>query len=142
MCIDRLIKLRNISSVCTIMKLLSFKFISRISGLRLSAMFHRLCCFSSFFVKLLFSAVLSKVKNQYGLDDKKSGFLQTAFVISYMIFAPVFGYLGDRYSRKVLMAGGVIFWSITTLLGSLPPEVFYSRLNELVLHTLLVMSLF
>ncbi|XP_022672191.1 protein spinster homolog 3-like isoform X3 [Varroa destructor] len=85
-----------------------------------------------FFVNLInymdrvtIAAVLSKVKNQYGLDDKKSGFLQTAFVISYMIFAPVFGYLGDRYSRKVLMAGGVIFWSITTLLGSLPPENFF-----------------
>ncbi|OQR66258.1 protein spinster1-like [Tropilaelaps mercedesae] len=42
-----------------------------------------------------------------------------------MIFAPVFGYLGDRYSRKILMAGGVLFWSITTLLGSWPPKDFY-----------------
>ena len=29
-------------------------------------------------------------------SDKYLGLLQTAFVISYMLFAPVFGYLGDR----------------------------------------------
>ena len=28
-------------------------------------------------------------------------------------------YLGDRYSRKYLMAGGVFLWSVLTLLGSL-----------------------
>ncbi|KAL1376666.1 hypothetical protein pipiens_020073, partial [Culex pipiens pipiens] len=35
-----------------------------------------------------------------------------------MICAPVFGYLGDRYSRKWIMALGVFLWSTTTLLGS------------------------
>jgi MFS transporter, Spinster family, sphingosine-1-phosphate transporter len=44
--------------------------------------------------------------------------LQTAFVISYMICAPVFGYLGDRYNRKFIMAFGVFLWSLTTIVGS------------------------
>ncbi|XP_036330769.1 protein spinster isoform X1 [Rhagoletis pomonella] len=35
-----------------------------------------------------------------------------------MICAPVFGYLGDRYSRRWIMAIGVLLWSTTTLLGS------------------------
>ena len=35
-----------------------------------------------------------------------------------MIFAPVFGYLGDRYSRRWIMGIGVFIWSATTLLGS------------------------
>lgn len=35
-----------------------------------------------------------------------------------MIFAPIFGYLGDRYSRKWIMILGVALWSGTTLLGS------------------------
>ena len=47
------------------------------------------------------------------------GLLQTAFVIAYMIFAPLFGYLGDRYSRRAIMATGVFFWSVFTVLGSL-----------------------
>lgn len=35
-----------------------------------------------------------------------------------MIFAPIFGYLGDRYSRKAIMAFGITLWGATTLLGS------------------------
>ncbi|PSN36607.1 Protein spinster [Blattella germanica] len=35
-----------------------------------------------------------------------------------MIFAPLFGYLGDRYSRRWIMAFGVSLWSLTTLAGS------------------------
>ena len=50
--------------------------------------------------------------------DKYLGLIQTAFVVCYMIFAPVFGYLGDRYSRKLLLAVGISFWSLSTLLGS------------------------
>lgn len=35
-----------------------------------------------------------------------------------MIFAPIFGYLGDRFSRKAIMAFGITLWGLTTLLGS------------------------
>ncbi|KAL3273737.1 hypothetical protein HHI36_015165 [Cryptolaemus montrouzieri] len=35
-----------------------------------------------------------------------------------MIFAPIFGYLGDRYSRRLIMTAGVFLWSLTTLAGS------------------------
>lgn len=44
--------------------------------------------------------------------------MQTCFILSYMIFAPLFGYLGDRYSRKWIMTLGVVLWSVTTLVGS------------------------
>ena len=46
------------------------------------------------------------------------GLLQTAFIVSYMVFAPLFGYLGDRYSRRAIMAAGVFLWSVFTLIGS------------------------
>lgn len=47
-----------------------------------------------------------------------SNCLQTAFVICYMLFAPLFGYLGDRHSRKMIMAVGVLIWVAATLIGS------------------------
>ena len=47
--------------------------------------------------------------------DKYLGLLQTAFVVCYMIFAPVFGYFGDRYNRKLLLTVGISFWSLSTL---------------------------
>ena len=57
----------------------------------------------------------------YSIGNTEGGLLQTSFIVSYMIMAPVFGYLGDRYSRKLIIAFGVTFWSVTTLLGSFIP---------------------
>ena len=62
--------------------------------------------------------ILGDIQCHYGIDDDKGGLLQTVFIASYMIFAPMFGYMGDRYSRRCIMAFGVFLWSITTLLGS------------------------
>ncbi|EDW02573.1 protein spinster isoform X2 [Drosophila grimshawi] len=64
------------------------------------------------------AGVLTEVQKEFSIDNDSAGLLQTAFVISYMIFAPLFGYLGDRYSRRWLMAVGVALWSTTTLVGS------------------------
>ena len=67
------------------------------------------------------AGMLEKIKQdqQFNIhQDKYLGLLQTAFVVCYMIFAPVFGYLGDRYSRKWLLAVGISFWSLSTLIGS------------------------
>lgn len=65
--------------------------------------------------------ILDDVKSYYNLTDTEQGLLQTVFIVSYMLMAPVFGYLGDRYTRKIIMAGGIAFWSLTTYLGSIIP---------------------
>ncbi|KAF8787478.1 Protein spinster like protein [Argiope bruennichi] len=60
------------------------------------------------------AGILNHVQKFYSLDNTEGGLLQTSFVVSYMIMAPVFGYLGDRYSRKIIIAFGVTFWSFWT----------------------------
>jgi MFS family permease len=52
------------------------------------------------------------------LDDTENGLLQTAFIVSYMLCSPVFGYLGDRFTRKYIITGGILAWAGCTLLGS------------------------
>ncbi|KAJ8681342.1 hypothetical protein QAD02_017129 [Eretmocerus hayati] len=64
------------------------------------------------------AGVLTSVKEELGMSDTGSGLLQTAFIVSYMVFAPLFGYLGDRYNRKVIMSAGVFLWCLTTFVGS------------------------
>lgn len=65
------------------------------------------------------AGVLKPVQDYFNhLSDGQAGLLQTSFIISYMVFAPLFGYLGDRYSRKYIIAVGVLFWSAMTLAGS------------------------
>uniref|UniRef100_A0A336KI24 CSON008585 protein n=1 Tax=Culicoides sonorensis TaxID=179676 RepID=A0A336KI24_CULSO len=66
--------------------------------------------------------VLTDLQNDFGINDSLAGLLQTAFIISYMIFAPIFGYLGDRYSRTLIMGFGIALWSATTFFGSFMPN--------------------
>lgn len=75
-----------------------------------------------FSLEHLFAGVLPEIQEKLNIDDSKGGLLQTTFVISYMIWAPVFGYLGDRYSRRWNMISGVALWSATTLIGSFMPN--------------------
>ena len=56
------------------------------------------------------------------LDWVVTLFSPTVFISSYMVLAPVFGYLGDRYNRKYLMCGGIAFWSLVTLGSSFIPR--------------------
>lgn len=52
------------------------------------------------------------------INDTEGGLLQTAFIISFMCLSPVFGYLGDRFTRKYIMAVGILIWSGFVLAGS------------------------
>lgn len=74
----------------------------------------------------IFLGILSKIQIQFKIGDDLGGLLQTAFVISYMVCAPIFGYLGDRYNRKLIMAFGVFLWSLTTFVGSYMNVSFYN----------------
>lgn len=62
--------------------------------------------------------MLTNIKTDFKLRNDESGLLQTAFILSYMVFAPLFGYLGDRYNRKIIMSSGVFLWCLTTFIGS------------------------
>jgi MFS family permease len=44
----------------------------------------------------------------------KTGSLATAFLLSYMVLAPLFGALADRFSRWVIIALGVAVWSLAS----------------------------
>src|SRR4051812_11180884 len=44
----------------------------------------------------------------------KLGWLTTAFLVTYMLASPVFGRLGDTWSRWSLVGIGVILWSLAS----------------------------
>ena len=74
--------------------------------------------------RYLVASLGSLVKGEMGLSDRAFGFLGTAFFLVYLFASPVFGYLGDRWGRLRLMAGGAVLWSLATSLtfwvGSYP----------------------
>jgi predicted MFS family arabinose efflux permease len=44
----------------------------------------------------------------------KTGWLGSAFLITYMISAPVLGFLADRFSRWVIIGSAVMLWSLAS----------------------------
>lgn len=61
-------------------------------------------------------AVFPLIKSDLKLSDTALGFLGSAFMISYLLLAPLFGWLGDVWSRTRLAAGGLVVWSLATAL--------------------------
>jgi MFS family permease len=66
-------------------------------------------------------AVFPLIKTDFSLTDTELGFLGSAFMLSYLLLAPLFGWLGDRWSRTRLASGGLIVWSLATALAGFAP---------------------
>jgi len=78
------------------------------------------------------NAVQPLVQVEFQLTKTQLGYLTSAFLIFYTLAAPFVGPLADRYSRKLIIALGGIFWSGLTLLTA----VTHTYTQLLVRHTL------
>lgn len=81
----------------------------------------------------LLAAVLTPIKNELALSDEQLGIIQGAFMWGYFLTSPLFGYLGDRVSRRWLIAAGVFVWSLGTLMSG-----HVSALGALIFFRVLV----
>jgi MFS transporter, Spinster family, sphingosine-1-phosphate transporter len=77
-------------------------------------------------------AVQPLVQDEFHVSKAQIGYLTSAFLGFYMIAAPFIGPLADRYSRKLIIGVGAIFWSGLTLLTAFTHT--YAEL--LIRHTL------
>jgi MFS family permease len=64
--------------------------------------------------RYVLAAVLPKVGEQFGVGKRDQGLSTSMFLITYTVIAPLFGWLGDRWSRWKLIAIGVILWSLAS----------------------------
>jgi MFS transporter, Spinster family, sphingosine-1-phosphate transporter len=77
-------------------------------------------------------AVQPLVQDEFHLSNLQIGYLTSAFLGFYMIAAPFVGPLADRYSRKLIIVLGALFWSGLTLLTA----VTHTYTELLIRHTL------
>ncbi len=61
-------------------------------------------------------AVLTPLQKDLHLSAGDAGWANTAFMLGYFLTSPFFGYLGDRFPRKWLIAFGIFVWSLGTTL--------------------------
>ena len=63
--------------------------------------------------------VVPQLKGAMALSDTQIGWLVPAFMLVYMVAAPIFGAWGDRGSRTRPIALGIFIWSLATVLSGL-----------------------
>ncbi len=82
------------------------------------AMLWFVCLFNYADRQAIFS-VFPVLKTQLNLSDVELGVVGSSFMWMYALFGPVAGWLGDRFPRKTLIIGALIFWSAATAATSL-----------------------
>ncbi len=65
--------------------------------------------------RFLVMAVGPRIQDSLHLGDAQIGWVESAFMLGYFLTSPIFGWLGDRYPRKGLIAAGVAIWSVATI---------------------------
>ncbi|HYB40262.1 MAG TPA: MFS transporter, partial [Candidatus Methylomirabilis sp.] len=68
------------------------------------------------------AAMLPLILSTFALSDAQGGLLQSAFILTYSLVSPLAGWLGDRWARLRLAAGGVLVWSAATVASGLAPS--------------------
>jgi MFS family permease len=82
------------------------------------AMLWLVCLFNYADRQAIFS-VFPLLKAEMGLSDVQLGVVASSFMWVYAAGAPFAGMIGDRFNRKHLILGGLIFWSLITIATAL-----------------------
>jgi predicted MFS family arabinose efflux permease len=70
----------------------------------------------NFIDRYVLPGVQPLIQHEFHIDDARAGLLTSAFFFTYMLIAPLTGWLGDRLPRKPLIVAGALLWSAATLL--------------------------
>jgi predicted MFS family arabinose efflux permease len=77
----------------------------------------------NFVDRYILASVLEKIQEGtpagLGLSDEQAGVVGSAFFLAYALISPLVGWLGDRMTRKYMLAGSVGLWSLATFASGL-----------------------
>jgi len=76
-------------------------------------------CFFNYADRQAIFSVFPLLKSEMGLSPVELGLVGSSFMWVYALALPLAGIVGDRVSRKTLIVGGLIFWSLITLATAL-----------------------
>src|SRR5512138_3497704 len=72
--------------------------------------------FLNFIDRSILFQVQPMIQREFQVSKLQMGLLTTAFMICFVIAAPVLGFLADRYPRRPLIVAGAMVWSVATLM--------------------------
>src|SRR3954466_13614657 len=88
------------------------------------AMLWFVCLFNYAYRQAIYSCY-PLLKSEMGLSDVQLGIVGGAFMWVYAAALPFAGVIGDQFSRKTLILGGLIFWSLITLATALSTKYWH-----------------
>ncbi len=86
----------------------------------------------NFYDRYILGVLAEPIRREFHLTDTQLGFLSSAFIWLYAIVGVPLGTLADRWSRKKLLAGGIVVWSALTGMAALATSymmLMFSRLG-------------
>jgi MFS transporter, Spinster family, sphingosine-1-phosphate transporter len=81
--------------------------------------------FVNFAARQVFIPLIPLLRVHLHVTDAQLGSLQTLLLVVLAIASMPFGFLADRFSRKAIIALGILFWSLATLAGGLVSTFSY-----------------
>jgi len=75
--------------------------------------------FVNFAARQVFLPLIPLLRGPLGATDHQLGSLQTVLLVVLAIASIPFGFFADRFSRKLIIALGIVFWSVATFAGGL-----------------------
>lgn len=75
--------------------------------------------FLNYIDRYVIAAVAVLIQRDFGLRDAQMGLVGSMFMVAYIAASPFTGVMGDRWPRFWLVGGGVLVWSLATVLSGL-----------------------
>ncbi len=82
-------------------------------------------CFFNYADRQAIFSVFPLLKTEMNLSDVQLGVVASAFMWVYASFGAIAGLVGDRFQRKTLIIGGLIFWSAVTVGTALSSDYYH-----------------
>jgi len=81
--------------------------------------------FVNFAARQVFVPLIPLLRGHLQVTDAQLGSLQTFLLIVLAVASIPFGFLADRFSRKAIIAVGILFWSVATFAGGLASSFIF-----------------
>ncbi len=82
-------------------------------------------CFFNYADRQAIFSVFPLLKSEMGLSDIQLGIVGASFMWVYAVAGPIAGLVGDRFRRKTIILGGLVFWSLITIATALSTQYWH-----------------
>jgi MFS family permease len=86
----------------------------------------------NFYDRHVIGALTEPIRKEFGLNDSQVGLMGSAFIWLYALVGLPLGRVADRWSRRKLLAGGMLVWSALTATAAMAVNftmLLFSRLG-------------